>query len=428
MKPSVYLTLGTLTTLALAAILCFALIAAYKSRSEAKRWRDTQCAGGIPRFWENQAHIKTTLMNPPDAQFVVTTDSGGKTIKLTESHGFAEDNDVAIACTAGHRLFCVGDSVTYGVLPNSQCFPDLLEAMLDPTRNAWQVVNAGKGGESTYTALLRYKYVVSQYDFNGLIVGWFAGNEPVEMMREGVYAGPRVRKVVGGWSTLWEDDTPLQYITDADVDLFLPAIEEQFRAKVRPLREDGQNPLAFLEANSSNSGILSRQYALYGGTSFISAFHFLRYKPKHEKKRHEDLQAFVVRTLAVVRAFKNSLGDRLLYVVIPEAYEVDPGFVQHHADFQKLLTSLGLNEEDLSTATYLRHWFMDLLDHEGVSYVDPVNEMKTVKDSSAVFREDLHPTMQGNLAIAKAIARQSDFFRPTAQPNNRRQPQAGRGE
>jgi len=182
----------------------------------------------------------------------------------------------------------------------------------------------------------------------------------------------------------------------------------------------------FLKANSSNSGVLSRRYALYGGTSFISAFHFLRYKPKHEKKLHEDLQAFVVRTLAVVRAFKDSLGDRLLYVVIPEAYEVDPGFVLCHPDFQGLLTSLELNEEDLSTATYLRHWFMDLLDHEGVSYVDPVNEMKTVKDSSAVFRAvDLHPTMHGNLAIAKAIARQSDFFRLTAQSQQSKTPQIG---
>jgi hypothetical protein len=148
------------------------------------------------------------------------------------------------------------------------------------------------------------------------------------------YTGPRVRKVVGGWSTLWEDDTPLQYITDAEVDLFLPAIEKQFRAEGRPWRDDGQDPLVFLKANSSNGGVLSRRYALYGGTSFISAFNFLRYKPEHEKKRHEDLQVFVVRTLAVVRAFKNLLGDRLLYVVIPEAYEVDPGFVKSHPDFQ----------------------------------------------------------------------------------------------
>src|ERR1035437_5226931 len=116
MKPSVYRVLCTLTTLVLTASLCFALIEAYKSRSKAKRWRDTQRAGGVPRFWESQEHIKTTLMIPPNAQFVVTTDSGGKAVKLTESHGFAEDNAVAIACTAGHRLFCVGDSVTYGVL------------------------------------------------------------------------------------------------------------------------------------------------------------------------------------------------------------------------------------------------------------------------------------------------------------------------
>ena len=94
-------------------------------------------------------------MNPPNGQFVVTTDSGGKAVKLTESHGFAEDEDVTIARTAGHRLFCVGDSVTYGLLPNSQSFPHILEAMLDPTRKAWQVVNAGKAAESTYTALLR---------------------------------------------------------------------------------------------------------------------------------------------------------------------------------------------------------------------------------------------------------------------------------
>jgi hypothetical protein len=416
MKPSVYRILYILTTLVLAASLCFVLIKAHKSRSEAKRWRDTQRAGGVPRFWESQEHIKTTLMNPPNGQFAVTTDSGGKAVKLTESHGFAEDEDVTIAHTARHRLFCVGDSVTYGLLPNSQSFPHILEAMLDPTRKAWQVVNAGKAAESTYTALLRYKYVISKYDFNGIIVGWFAGNEPVEMMHEGVYTGPRVRRVVGGWSTLWEDDTPLQYITDADVDLFLPAIEKEFRAKGRSLREDGQDPMAFLKANSSNNGVLSRRYALYGGTSFVSAFHFLRYKPEHEKKRHKDLQVFVVRTLAVVRAFKDLLGDRLLYVVIPEAYEVDPGFVMSHPDFEGLLTALQLNKKDLSTAAYLRHWFMAILEHEGVSYVDPLTEMKALKDSSAVFRaNDLHPTMRGNLAIARAIASQSNFSRPTAQ-------------
>jgi hypothetical protein len=179
--------------------------------------------------------------------------------------------------------------------------------------------------------------------------------------------------------------------------------------------------MVFLKAQSSNSGVLSRRYALYGGTSFISAFHFLRYKPKHERKLHEDLQAFVARTLAVVRAFKDSLGKRLLYLVLPEAYEVDPGFVLRHPDFQGLLAALELNEEDLSTATYLRHWFMDLLDQEGVAYVDPVNEMKTGKESSALFRAgDLHPTMQGNLAIAKAIARQSNFFRLTAQSQQSR--------
>lgn len=416
MKPGVYRILCGLTTVVLAVSLWFVFIAAYKSRAEAKRWRDTQRAGGIPRFWERQVHIDTTLMNPPDGRFAVTEDTGAKAVKLTESHGFAEDEDVNSAGSASHRLFCVGDSVTYGVLPNSQAFPDQLEVLLDPTRSAWKVVNAGRGGESTYTALLRYRYVVSRYDFNGLVVGWFAGNEPVEMTREGVYTGPRVKKVAGGWSTLWEDDTPLQYITDADVAQFLPAIEEYFRARRRPWRDDGRDPMTFLKANSGDSGLLSRRYALYGGTSFVSAFYFLRYKPRQVEKLHGELQSFVARTLAVVRSFKGSLGDRLLYVVIPEAYEVDPEFVRSHPEFQGMLTALELNEECLSTAAYLRHWFMDLLHHEGVPYVDPVSEMKAASKTSAVFRAaDLHPTMHGNMAIARAIVRRSDFFERTAQ-------------
>lgn len=384
-----------------------------RMHTETRRWRDTQRAGGIPRFWEQEDWITTTLMNPPGSRHGVSTDEGETVIKRIESHGFAEDQDVPLLRQAQRRIFCIGDSVTFGVLPNAQSFPDLLEKMLQSPRSSWEVVNAGKGGESTYTALLRYRYVISSYEADGIVVGWFAGNEPIEMTREGVYTGPRVKKDRHGWQALWEDDVPFQHIREAEVDALLAPLEEYIRARRRGLAGSRQDPMDFVRKGASQGGTLSARYALYGGTSFISAFRLLRYKPGRRDDLHGDLQKFVVRSLAVVREFRDRVGDRLLYVLIPEACEVDLARVRTHPDFPGMLTALDLKEEDLSMAAYLRGWFMDLLRRERVAYVDPTHDMQRVARASAVFRSgDLHPTMKGNAAIAEAIARRSDAPNP----------------
>lgn len=377
------------------------------ARAEARRWRDTQRAGGIPRFWEKEDWITTTLMNPPGSRHAVVTDEGRSAFKYIERHGFAEDRDVPLRRNAHLRFFCLGDSVTFGVLSNEQSFPDLLEKLLNSSENSWQVVNAGKGGESTYTALLRFRYVVSSYEADGIFVGWFAGNEPIEMTREGVYTGPRLRRVANGWQALWEDDAILASISEADVNMFLAPLEQWVCTRQRVLPENEKDPMDFVREGSSQSGTLSMRYALYGGTSFISAFRFLRYKPGREANLRATLQDFVVRSLAVVRAFRNGAGEKLGYVVIPEACEVDMDCVRTHPDFRAMLEALDLNEEDLSIGAYLRTWFMDLLRHERVAYVDPADEMRRAARTAAVFRSgDMHPTRKGNLAIAEAMAHQ----------------------
>jgi hypothetical protein len=120
---------------------------------------------GEPRAHQNNAD------ESPNGQFVVTTGLGGKSCQADQSHGFAEDEDGRSPALPG-TASCVGDSVTYGLLSQFSKLPHILEAMLDPTRKAvW--LTRERPPSQTYTALLRYKYVISKYDFNGLIVGWF---------------------------------------------------------------------------------------------------------------------------------------------------------------------------------------------------------------------------------------------------------------
>ncbi|MDD2237434.1 MAG: hypothetical protein PHG65_09545 [Kiritimatiellae bacterium] len=259
-------------------------------------------------------------------------------------------------------------------------------------------------------------------------MGWFAGNEPIEMTREGVYTGPRLREDANGWQVLWEDGSLLQHISKADVNVLLKPLEEVIRARRHVLPKEEQDPMDFVREGSSQRGMLSTRYALYGGTSFISAFRFLRCKPGRKDNLHEDLQAFVVRSLAVVRGFKERAGERLLYIAIPEATEVNMDLVRSHPDYQAMLNVLHLNEEDLSIAAYLRKWFMDLLQREQVPCVDPIHDMKR-DPRTAMFRmEDLHPTMKGNAAIAEAIARELDAFNPQEKKQKGKASKGGQSE
>ena len=372
---------------------------------EAKRWREVQKRGGIPRFWESEAAITITLMNPPNSEHRVITDLGGKATKRIERYGFAEDVDVELVSDRKvPALFCLGDSVTFGVLPNPQSYPKLLEGLLLGAGLKWQVVNAGRSGESTYTGLLRLKYRVQEFLPDVIAVGWYAGNEPVEMMREGVYTGPRVKKTSQGWLTLWETGDDLQFVADSDVDRWTRPLLDYIKPRRRSIGANDRQAMAYVTEGSQGAGTLSQRYALYGSTSFISAFRFLRYQDRHADRLEDNLHKFVVRTLAVLRAFRDRAGSSVVYLVLPEAYEVVPDFVTGHPDYEGLRSVLDLDEDDLNIAAFLRRWFIDLLLDEDVSYVDPLQHMRAAAVEGAVFRSwDLHPTLRGNQAIAQGM-------------------------
>lgn len=381
---------------------------------ETRRWCDTQKAGGVPYFWKSHVSILRTLMNPPSSHYVVQDDNGKNQIKYIEAHGFAQDSNISAMKHLELRVICWGDSTTYGLVPNAQSFPALLERRLNVMANAplWEVINGGRGGESTYTSFLRNKYVGINFPADFHVVGWFAGNEPVEMQRTGVYCGPRLHFTNQTWDVLGEENELLAKISVAEVQPWLNKLLDFCETKAVELKEPRSTKKNFFLQGIGSSGVLSCRYALYGTTSLITAFYYLRYEKGDLSKHKKQIEQAVVRTLGLIRAFKQQTHNQLAYVLIPEAYEVDPSLLQQNAEFHQILDILELKESDLEITSFMRAWMKALLQHEGVIWIDPLEEMRRISKNRPLFRQqDFHPTKVGNKAIANAIAKvlQSKF-------------------
>lgn len=94
--------------------------------------------------------------------------------------GLREDDDTKTEKAAGvSRILVVGDSHTEGIVLNQESFANVLEAQLG---SRYEVLNAGKGMTSPYQQFWSYKHVYSRFHPDFLIIGFYAGNDLLDLM------------------------------------------------------------------------------------------------------------------------------------------------------------------------------------------------------------------------------------------------------
>ncbi len=68
-------------------------------------------------------------------------------------------------------VVCIGDSITQGYYMNrSLGYPSHLQSMLDQTGKPYTVINEGKGGEATYSAVFRTQNILKKYTAHIVII------------------------------------------------------------------------------------------------------------------------------------------------------------------------------------------------------------------------------------------------------------------
>jgi len=215
-----------------------------------------------PNFgWRLKTNYQTIKFSP---------NTGGGELLVINSKGFRgkEFNKEKPAGTT--RIIVMGDSVTFGITPESCPYPFQLQQLLDRKYpKKFEVINAGVEGYSSEYVLKRLKYDILQYhpDIVIIYVGWndLYGTNPSNPLNNGkhvrlakflnnfyIYKGAR-RIIFFQIKPIIEQVLISQEAREKDIDLYQNFIPNKYKENLRQIIETGkQNNIQMVLLNLSS--------------------------------------------------------------------------------------------------------------------------------------------------------------------------------
>jgi lysophospholipase L1-like esterase len=271
----------------------------------------------------------------------------GAWVSRTNSAGFRKDRELSDA-PPDLRILVAGDSHTAGVVPNHECFPDVLEELLvaaDPERSV-EGLNAGIGGTAPYSylgMLERHKdelqpdvFVVTLYggnDFQGVLsLHRYFNRLPAPTF--GPYGGQRIVKALPSTGLLGQQLSQIAYFLDNpdDVEVSIGA--------VRAITDE-----------------LQRQC--------------------------------------------DEAGIHLVCLFLPAAWDVRPELLEE--EMAAALDKVAFGREDLELSARLGDRWLAYLEERGIDHLDLRPVLREVEEL-CYWRSDLHLNTRGHRAVAEALA------------------------
>ena len=139
--------------------------------------------GGLPiRELVDHAH-RSKWIHEPSSREPMNLQGEHPDVTLVRNWcGCREDDETPVEKLAGvQRIVVLGDSHTDGIVDNRDSYANVLERSLGAGHD---VVNCGQGVTSPYQQLWIYRVLYSRFEPDRLVVGFYAGNDLVELTRQ----------------------------------------------------------------------------------------------------------------------------------------------------------------------------------------------------------------------------------------------------
>jgi len=325
--------------------------------------------------------------------------------------GFREDDDTPVKKPAGtYRIMVTGDSHTDGVVFNSESYANVLERALndDGENRRFDVINAGFGRSSPYQQLWAYEQALREFQPDALVVGYYAGNDLLELMRRDdrvhlerkgdvfVHAPPRAETdVTAATPGPWER-TKVVLRNHLAIYAALSRVALLRRLARGAAGDDYREQLERAQDESSA--------ATWQGLN--QAYYF-----QHHPERWE--QDAVPMLRHVLREFRNRTGNdacHFVLLVIPTLRQIEPDY--DAAALQSAAKTLQLDEEALACDERACDLAVELARSLQIPFIDlrePFREaLRTAPDTHLYYRFDHHLNVEGHRLIAQLLER---YFR-----------------
>jgi hypothetical protein len=337
---------------------------------------------------------------------------GGMLTMKTNSLGFFEDADTAPVKAPGtYRVAVVGDSQTAGECANSESYPNVLERMLNGSRNTESVelINAGAGRYSPYQYLVKTKTKILPLKPDHLIVGIYAGNDFMDLLRpdDRPYL---VIKPDGGiehhrpdFSILDDPDQPPSLFASSRVVSFMrpilgPTVLYQIQRAKMLVHDASGHENSYLDVAKYMLEVkqltdISLGFMTQSLLQQVWFQHFPKTLPS----------AFLLNKY-VMKQFRElcaANGIRLTYVIIPTKLEIEP------EQFADVLDKIARHNKSMTIEKLqafeagLRAETVRSCNELGIEVVDLQGELSTRRAGRRFYNpQEMHLTVAGNRAVA----------------------------
>lgn len=335
-----------------------------------------------------------------------------------------EDQEIPFDKPLGRlRLMCLGDSHTDGVCWNPESYPNQLESLLrSPPAPSLagdhshrpdglpladlEVINAGFGPSSPYQQVWAYQKVHRRFAPDIVIVGFYAGNDLVDLLREETPV--RLECIAGRWTHVERSTETPQAATNRSL------VE---RVK-QPLRDYSSTYHALTRIPWLRQAVVKRvgmgdpyrdrlEYAALVHSGPIWQGLQQAYYFRHHANRWEAALQCERRSLEMLLERTRADGALLYLIVIPTLRQVQP-----ETDAEALAettTILELTPADLDTDQRACDAVTSLAQHLQIPCLDLRPALLAARRSnpreSLYFRFDHHLNVAGNRVVAQELAR-----------------------
>lgn len=336
-----------------------------------------------------------------------------------------EDDEIPFGKPPGHlRLLCIGDSHTDGVCWNPESYPNQLEMLLrsapspplagidsvhpsdSSSATSLEVINAGFGPSTPYQQVWAYQKVHRRFSPDIVIVGFYAGNDLVDLLREETPV--RLESNAGQW-------THVERSTETPTAATSRSLVERVK---QPLRDHSSTYHALTRIPWLRQAVVKRvgvgdpyrdrlEYAALVHSGPIWQGLRQAYYFRHHPDQWETALQCERRLLEMLLEQTRADGALLHFVVIPTLRQIQPE--TDAGALAQTATILELTPADLDTDQRACDAVTSLAQHLQIPCLDLRPALLAARRSnpreSLYFRFDHHLNVAGNRVVAQELAR-----------------------